>query len=219
MATLPELSPEVRVEVPDCPMGLINKTLINTIRDFCWQTHYWQYAMEAITLLPFNASAPDTYTYTLPVPTNTELVAIRNLFYEGLPLRMKSGAWLDEHQHKWREVTGEPQFYIQLSDKQVRFIPASDEVRPIAVSGVLALRPTRTTNEFDDSLMEFDQVLINGAISRLLMMAGKLWSGRASQQRAVVCQAVYQEGVSQAKMQVLKDFSEGAETIQKRAFL
>lgn len=216
MATLPELSPEVRIEVPDCPMGLINKTFINVIRDFCWQTHHWQYAMEAITLLPYNASAPDTYIYTLPVPTNTELVSVINLIYEGLPLRMCSPNWLDEHQDRWRDATGEPKFYLMMSDKQVRFIPASDQVRPLAVAGLLALRPNRVTNEFDDGLMEFDQAIISGAISRLLVMPGKLWSSRAAQRRSVAAEAVYSEGVSQAKMQVLKGFSEGVETIVRR---
>ena len=216
MATLMELSPEVRVEVPDCPIGLINKTLVNIIRDFCWKTHHWQHAMESITLLPYNASAPDTYIYTLPLPSNTELVDIHRLIYEGLPLRMQSPAWLDEHQDKWREATGEPKFYILLSNKQVRFIPASDQVRPLAISGMLALRPTRTTNIFDDSIMEFDQAIVNGAIARLLIMPKQLWS---DSRRAGVCQVAYQDGISLSKMQVLKGYSDGVEMAAKRSWL
>ncbi len=219
MATLPELSPEVRIEVPDCPQSLINKTLINVIRHFCDKTQHWQHSMEPLTLLPYNAAAPDTYLYTLPLPSNTELIGVRTMNYDGLPLRMKSPAWLDEHQDKWREASGEPQFYIMLSDKQLRFIPASDQVRPQAITGLLALRPTRNTDTFDDSLLEFDNALINGAIARLLVIPGKLWSSRAAQHRALACEQVYQEAVSVAKMQVLRGFSDGAETIQGRSWL
>ena len=135
MAKLPDLSPEVAIEAPECPIGQINKTLINTIREFCWMTHYWQHEMTAITLLPFNANAPDTYIYTLPVPENTELLAVPTLVYEGKPLGMKSPGWLDENMHEWRQASGDPAYYLMMSDKQVRFVPASDQVRPGSGNG------------------------------------------------------------------------------------
>lgn len=216
MAKLPDLSPEVAAETPECPIGQINKALINTIRDFCWQTYYWQHDMDAITLLPFNKQASGTYIYTLPVPVNTELIAVPTLIYNDKPLVMKSPSWLDENMYNWRLATGEPCYYLMMSDKQVRFVPASDQVRPVSVTGTLILQPTRVTNEFDDRLMEFDQAIINGALARLMLIPKKNWSNT---RRATVCEAVYQEGIGRAKFKVLKGFSDGAETIERRSWI
>ncbi|WP_420588235.1 hypothetical protein [Bacterioplanoides sp.] len=216
MAKLTDLSPEVVAETPECPIGQVNKALINTIRDFCWNTHYWQHEMEPITLLPFSEQAPETCIYTLPVPENTEMLTVITLVYNGSLLSMKSQSWLDSNVNNWRQASGEPLYYLMMSDKRVRFVPASDIVRPVAVTGTLILQPTKVTNEFDDRLMEFDQAIINGALAKLLVIPDKKWS---NSRRATVSEAVYQEGLSRARFMVIKGFSTGTETAGRRSWL
>ncbi len=216
MASLSDLIPDICPELPQCPVVNIHRQLRYIIRDFCWQTHYWQHPMAPITLLAFNDAAPDTYLYTLAVPEETDLLAVDELVYDARVLPMKSSAWLDENVHRWRQDTGIPQYTLMMSNKQVRFVPASDQVRPVAVTGTLILRPSRSAFDFDDSLMEFDQALSNGALSRLLIMPKKPWSDA---RRAATCEGIYQDGISRAKFLVIKGFSEGAETIVRRTWL
>ena len=64
--------------------------------------------------------------------------------------------------------------------------------------------------------MEYDQAIINGALSKLLLIPNKKWS---NPRRATVCDALYQEGIGRAKFMVLKGFSDGPETIERRTWL
>lgn len=216
MATISDLAPEVRVDVPECSGRQISNAIIHTIRHFCWQTHYWQQTMTPITLLPYNDSAPSTYIYDIPVPDGTELITVKELVYEGKPLRQHSPSWFDEHIPSWRTTSGEPEYVLQLSNRNVRFVPASDEVRPIAITGTLVLRPTRASTEFSDDLMEWDQALINGSLARLLFMNKKAWNNT---RKAAACEMAYNEAVSQCKMDVLREFSNDPETVVHTSWL
>lgn len=216
MANIDELIPEVHVETPKCHTGIIKKNLQATLRHFCKETYYWQHEIPDITLLPFNEQAPETYLYTLELPDHTEIIAIKELIYQNRPLLMKSTHWLNDEMPDWRTQTGDPQCYIQLSDRRVRFVPASDEVKPIAIAGHVILQPTRHAEEFSDDILQYDQCLINGALARLLSMGKKPWT---NQRRAQVCQLEYVEGVSQAKHMAMRDFSTGYETMARRSWL
>ena len=215
MAHISDLTPEVRVELPDCPSVMINRYLVNTVRDFCWQTYYWQQEMTPISLLPMMEQVPDSYLYSLPVPTVTELITVRELLYEGEPLRMRSQDWLDNNLPGWRSLTGDPKYYLMMSDKLVRFVPGSDRVQPGAITGTLVLRPAKKASQFGDCLLDFDQALVCGCLSRMMLMANRPWS---NERRAATCAMAYAEGISQAKYRVLKGFSEGAETVERRTW-
>ena len=216
MATVDDLAPEVRVDVPECSGRQISNAIINTIRHFCWQTHCWQEPMESITLLPFNDNAPSTYIYDIPVPDDTELITVKELVYEGKPLRQHSPAWFDEQIPGWRTNTGDPDYFMQLSNRTVRFVPASDDVKPIAITGTLVLRPSKSSKQFSDDLMQWDHALISGAQARLLFMNKKAWN---NPRKAAACEMVYNEAVSQCKMDVLREFSNDPETVVQRSWL
>jgi len=216
MATLSELLPDVHIEAPNCHVGLIRKQLQATVRHFCKETYYWQHDLPAITLLPFNGQAPGTYLYELDIPEGSEILGVKELLYEQRPMAMKSTQWLDEEFPNWREQTGDPRYYLMLSDRRVRFVPASDEVQPIAVTGTVILQPSRKAEDFGDDLLQYDQGLVHGALFRLLAMANKPWS---DPQRAQVCQIEYVEAISQAKHEAMRDWSTGAETMARRSWL
>lgn len=216
MAQLSDLTPEIAVETPQCHRKQVERALQATLRHFCWETHFWQVDIPAITLLPFNEWSPQTYTYELEVPEGTEVLAVRFLVYEERELLMKSVDWLSEHLGPWRTMTGKPRYYFMLSDRRVRLVPASDKVEPIAVDGRVVLRPTRAAQTFGDDLMVYDQGLVSGALSRLLMMGRKPWTDLG---RAKSCLAEYNEAVSQAKYEVIKDFSDGPEVRVQRSWL
>ncbi len=216
MADLDELVPEIHLEAPNCHHGIIRKQLQATLRHFCKETYLWRYQLPAITLLPFNESAPSTYLYELDVPDDTEVIAIHELIYQNRNLLPKSTDWLTTEMPNWRESTGDPRYYLQLSDRRVRFVPASEEVQPIAITGQVILQPSRKGETFCDELLEYDHALIQGTLARLLAMGKKPWS---DPQRVQYCQLEYGEAISQAKHNTLRDYSDGAETIARRSWL
>ncbi len=216
MATLADLYPEISVETPRCGRLQIERAMQATLRHFCFETHFWQHDIDPLTLLPFIAASPDTYLYEMTLPEDTEVIAIRNFIYDGKDLAMQSPSWLTDRLGNWRERTGEPWYYLMLSDRRVRFGPASDKVRPMAITGRVVLRPSRRAINFSDDLMEYDQGLIKGALSRLLLMGKKPWSDPG---RAKICQMEYMEAVSQAKYQAMKEFSDGAEERSLRSWV
>ena len=216
MVRMSDIIPDIKVEAPECHTGLIQNRLIATLRHFCKETYYWRYELPAITLLAFMEQAPSTYFYTLSIPDNSEILAIDELIFEHRPLKMKSRAWLDENLPQWRESTGEPRYFIMQQNGDIRFVPASDRIRPIAVTGTVILQPGRSSTEIDDGLMRYDRCLIAGTLSRLLMMANKAWTDA---DRSQVYQSEYIEGLSQAKNMVMRDFSDGYEVLAKRSWL
>ena len=216
MAELDDLVPDIHVETPNCHVGMIRKQLQATLRHFCKETYAWRYEIPAITLLPFIEQSPDTYLYELTIPEETEVLAVDELVYQHRPLQPKSPDWLDEEVPDWRERTGDPRYYVQLSDRRVRFVPASDEVQPVAVTGKVILQPTRKAESFSDDLMVYDQGIIHGTLARLLGMGKKPWS---DPQRVQMCQVEYGEAISQAKHLSLKGYSQGPETMVRRSWL
>lgn len=215
MATLDDLLPEVLVECDACSRPQAQRAMQATVRHFCRETHYWHMDIPAITLLPFNESASGTYLYTLEVPEDTQVLNIIEFIYQGDPLKPVSVAWLDENANQWRGSTGEPRYYLMMSDRTVRFVPHSESVQPIAVTGQVVLMPTRRSEEFSDDLLEYDQGLINGTLFRLMSMQ-KPWM---NMNRAQLCKLQYDEAISVAKLDVMRSFSHGPEMAVKRSWL
>ena len=216
MATFDDLLPGILVEVDGCSQALAEKSLQQVIRNFCRDTHYWKLDIDPITLIPFVPQAPDTYIYTVPVPEGTELVAIDVLSYQhDTVLQPESSGWLDEHMMDWRTSVGEPRYYIRMSSKTVRFVPHSQAVQPVAIRGRVVLRPDLNTRSFGDELLEYDHGLQQGCLHDLLTMR-RPW---ANPGRAAICRADYQEALSQAKMDVMREFSDKPEVAVRRTWL
>ena len=215
MASLDDLLPEILVECEECSRTQAQRAVQATLRDFCRETHYWHESIPPITLLSFNASASGTYIYRLDIPDDTEVLDVLDFVYNGDPLKMVSVAWLDERLPKWRESTGDPRYYLMMSDRTVRFVPHSDEVQPVAVTGEVVLMPARRSDHFTDDLLEYDQGLIQGSLSRLLPMK-KPWMNMA---RAQMCQMQYREAISMARLDVMRSFSHGPEVAVKKTWL
>lgn len=215
MAELKDLYPDIRLEAEGCPTAVMDRAIQMTLRDFCRDTWYWLHDIEPLTLVPFIAEAPDTYLYQLDVPDEAEVLAIDSLLLDNLPLSMKTPGWLDEYLPGWRGSSGHPQYFLMLSGKTIRFVPAANEVMPNAVTGQIALIPTPKARTFADGLMDYDAGLAQGALAKLLNM-NKPW---ANPQRAQMTRAVYLEAVSDAKSKVMQRFTDGVETPVQRSWL
>lgn len=215
MAELKDLYPDIRLEVDGCPVSVMDRAIQMTLRDFCRDTWYWLHDIEPLTLVPFIEEAPDTYLYQLDVPDEAQVLAIDTLILNNLPLSMKTPGWLDEYLPGWRGASGQPQYFLMLSGKTVRFVPAANEVMPNAITGQVALIPMAKARTFGDVLMDYESALASGALSKLLNM-NKPW---ASPQRGQMCRQEFLDGVSDAKSKVMQRFTDGVETVVQRSWL
>lgn len=215
MAELKDLYPDIRIEVDGCPVSVMDRAIRQTLRGFCRETWYWLHPVEPLTLQPFVAAAPSTYLYELDTPEDAEVIAVDELVKEGRVLPMRSDAWLDERVPGWREQAGDPQYYLMLTTKTVRFVPASDRVAPMAITGRMVLMPTKQAVTFGDVLMDYSDALAEGVLSRLLQM-NKPWANGPRAQSAL---NRYVDAVSDAKAKVMQRFNTEVETICQRSWI
>ena len=215
MAMFSDLLPAIRAEVV-CDTALVERTIRWTVQDFCKKTHYWQHWIDPITLIGFVENAPGTYIYPIPLPDGSRMLTVVDLVFRSKPLVERSPDWFDEHYPNWREATGDPTYFLMMSGRQVRFVPAAKEVMPVAVTGRVVLEPDNTATAYGDDLQRFDEGLVNGTLSRLMVMKNKPWTDTG---RAGLCLDVYQHFVSEAKQEQMRDWCHGTVTTQKVAWL
>ena len=215
MAMFSDLLPAVRAEVV-CDTTLIERTIRWTVQDFCKKTHYWQHRIDPITLIEFIENAPGTYIYGISLPDGSRMLTVCELLFQSKPLVERSPDWLDEHYPNWRTATGNPAFFLMMSGRQVRFVPAAGEVMPVAVTGRVVLEPDNTATTYSDDLQRFEEGIVNGALSRLMVIKGKPWTDVT---RAGLCLDVYRQFVSEAKQEQMRDWCYGTVTTQKVAWL
>lgn len=204
--TFSDWLPDLQVEIKTASIGLLRRHLRWTLVNFCQRTHYWQEPIAPITLLPYQPDVLTTYVYPVPVPKQTQMLSIHDLLYNQRPLLAKSANWLDANLPDWRTMVDNPRFFLMLAPNMVRFVPASREVQPLAVTGRVILQPDSEGTWFPDSFAEYQEGLINGALARLLVLNNKPWTDG---QRAAVCQAVYEQAVSAAKERQMRDWNDG----------
>lgn len=211
-----ELVPDVQIETRSCATGVITRAIRWTVQDFCRQTHYWHHEIEPLTLLTFVPEASNTYIYRLPIPDHTRILAVANLSKSQLPLFERSPDWLNEHMPYWREASGDPRYVLMMSDRQVRFVPASDKVQPVAVTGSVILEPDDKAGECGDELARYHEALVAGTLAKLLTMRNRPWTDGA---RAGVCAATYQMAISEARQEAMRHWTYGDLTVRKAAWL
>lgn len=198
--------PDIQVEIKTTSIGLLHRHFRWTLSNFCQRTHYWQEPIAPITLLPYQQDAFTTYIYPVPVPRYAQLLAIKHLTYDQRPVLERSASWLDEHLPDWRNMTDQPRFFMMLTPNMVRFVPASRDLQPQAVTGRMVLQPAHDGTFFPDSFAEYQEGLVNGILARLLVLNNQPWTDG---QRAAICQTVYEQTVSEAKERQMRDWNYG----------
>ncbi len=176
MATYEDLYPDVMPEAPGCPTAIVQRHLRDTLRHFCRESWYWKENLEPLSLLPFTEGAIETYVYDLTevLPTPADVVGVDHLMYKGVLLASGSMGAMDSCVYGWRQQGGEnPRMYVMTGPKNVRFVPASDQVQAAAITGRVVVMPTLAANSFGDDLLNYTDALAAGALTRLQKMANK----------------------------------------------
>lgn len=167
-AFLPRVIPFVR----ECPETIAVAAVRDAAIEFCEKSHWLHYRPDPITLLEGIGQ------YELEPPDDHDAAAVVDLWYAGRRLtptthdelvRAYSGDYADQ--------SGPPQYYTSVDPAEITFIPIPAEREISAVTGILAVKPTRDSLSCDDSLYrEWLEPLAHGALWRLKDMDGVSWS-------------------------------------------
>lgn len=173
MADIVDLMEYIAPEVMGCPDPLIDREVLFTARKLCDHSKIWE---ETDETLPVVATL-NSITFNVSV-TNTEIISIEYVMYDGIPLTPITEAELNARVQNWREDTAsQPTHYIpKIKDKTARLYPVPSSTDADALTYKIVLRPSMEATELPDFLtQDYLQVLIDGALSRLFNMKKQEW--------------------------------------------
>ena len=175
MAVLTELVKDVQVIVPEVPKFVAERQLLRALRDFAEETRAWRVDIQVGT-----TASTATTDITSLLPTGTELVDIISMKNSagGAPVEPVTYAYLDENVSDWRGQEALNANWFVLEDNNViRFVytPSATEANKYYVRA--AVKPLLTATAIDDRVVnKYDEVLVDGALGRLLAMPRKPWT-------------------------------------------
>jgi hypothetical protein len=160
---------EVAPDVSGCPKSVMRNAVRNSAIEFCNESRAWRTQITDIT------TAIGTKTYSLTVPTDSEVIMVSRLLIVGdvRPLPTLS----NKHLNRYKIATdnGRPNFYNSEIPGQVSFYPTPDAIYTGEVFCVL--KPTKASLEGPDFLFnDWLDAIAAGAKARLMAMAGRPWT-------------------------------------------
>lgn len=164
-----DLRPSVLAHAHNAPGATVDRALIEAAREFCGQCNAWRADVEFNTV----AGQPGC---TITPPTGGVLCDILTVRLSGVGTLTKCTVdQLDTEFTDGRESQGAPDFYYRGGRNEIVFAPVPADVKYGKLRG--AFKPALNATVFDDRLVDdYSQVIINGAIAKVLAIPGKPWS-------------------------------------------
>jgi hypothetical protein len=157
-------------------MGVPEPVAITMLRhsaiEFCKSTHVLQQDLDAISL------SAGTAEYDLDADSGTTAIHVLSLYYNDKPLPRTNQMTLGSRMTlDWQILDGEPSAFTQFREDHIVLMPKPDTDEAGALTGRIAVVPTRTTDTVDSIL--FDRhldAIVKGALSMILSMPGQTYS-------------------------------------------
>ena len=184
-AFLPLITPHI----PDCPDSVIKTYLAIAAADFFTRTHLWREDIDTIYV------SPGVYEYDLDGDALIEdLISVtadrRELQHTDMRLIPNDR----------RYDTGFPTHYWIHSDNTIRLHPIPDQKLTLKLAAVL--RPSRTGTSVPDWIFElWADVLVAGAVHRIVSIPGKVWTNLALAEET---QAHFEQGITAARIRDMR---------------
>lgn len=195
------LFPEVMVHAPNCPEPIAINAIRNACIDFAKGTLVLTEELDPISV---TANEPLVDIDTVAGYDVERLVG--DLFFEGKRLSKKTTAELDAmYYQSWREFTSpKPSGYVMYKANEVRLVPIPTESAAGAITGRVALSPSRTSTRVREDLIAFDrQGIAAGAISKILMIPDQPYSNEA---KAAVYERMFRAAIADGAADVRTSF-------------
>lgn len=192
--------PLIAADVAQCPGPVIIQQARFAAIEFCKRTKVWVADHAAINVLA------DTASYALiPPVANTIIVVPLNVFYDTKELKPKTREWLTERYGKWKDVAGEPSYFLCDNPRSLILVPKPTAALTAGLNLQVALKPTVTATDMDDDVYEdhFEDI-VTGAKWRLFAMAGRPWSDKGL---AEAHKTMFEDAIAKANLRAAKAFS------------
>lgn len=191
--------PYVLPHVPGAPDVACVQEIRKAAIEFCEQSKVWQSIMPAIGVTALTAE------YAVPVPTDANSVMVMELYFRGSRLPPKYPDQLKDTMHNWFDQTGEPRWFTQLDQDNVRLIPIPAATESAVLRMRTAFKPTHEATTLPDILWtQYRNEIAQGAMGRLMLTPDKPWTN--VELGAALLQQ-FDSAVSKAKVDAAKGFS------------
>jgi hypothetical protein len=178
MTDIADLIPDVQAVVPEVPSFIAQREFIRATREFSEETRAWRVSFNLDVV-----AGTATYDLTPKLGSTNELVDIISVkpAAGGAPVKPRTYVWLDENHSDWRNETAEiAQWYVLDGNNTIRlvFTPAVTTVGTIDYFIRAAVKPLVATATTIQDLIanKYDEVLVHGALARLLFIPRKPWT-------------------------------------------
>lgn len=189
---------EVMPYCPDVMEAVALNAILNSAIEFCRLSTIHRIDMTAI------AGVDGQAEYTITVPSDTQLASIVQLNYGGIPLVAKASEELASYYsyQDWTTVEGQPRGYTQITPGTVTLVPIPTEDLAGAITGRIALMPTRSaTTIYDELYNTYIEDIAMGARSRLHYTPGTTYFDMTL---AEICRTKYMNGIDSARIRANK---------------
>lgn len=201
------IAPLASMELPGLPSPVLLRFLNLAALQLCNESQAWQ---DDIAI----AGVADQATYALALPAPAELIAVRALLINGIPIKMTSKAALDLDMPGWESAPSGNVSRALVSPSEIRLIQAPAQA--CSITARVALRPRADATQIDDALLSRYHVgLTDGAKSMAMAIPNKDWSNPVL---AMEYKASFRAAIDRARIENIAGFANGALRMQPRRF-
>jgi hypothetical protein len=165
---------DVSEGIPGCPKDIIDREVMNSIRDFCATTGTWQEKLDAINVTIGVAE----YALVAPVALQASVVNVERAEFSGGFLTPDSMEVLDSSADAWRQQTSSGQItYLADIEKifRFRYIPTESVAGGLEIWA--SLKPKLTATVIPDYIYDdwFDCIKY-GVFGRIFKLPKQAWT-------------------------------------------
>jgi len=174
MATVPYSTfyPYLIPLVPHVADPVAEQAIRDACIEFCKGSMIWREPIDPISSIAGEA------VYEFDIPTGAALAHIVDLYYDARYLWKKSVSEIAaKYSRDWMQRSGTPIAYTMLNSDEITLVPNPDKSLPNALTGVLALAPSRKSTTVNDYVYEdYAEEIARGAASKLMAIPNQQWS-------------------------------------------
>lgn len=205
MAALSAFTRYVALEVPGCPIPIIEDAVLRAAQTLCEHSDRMTSVIQITTVA-------DQGDYTLIMPDDYVLSRVEGVRSAAYPRGL---GVTNKRESSGITASGIPKDYYVKGDNTLAMVPppaTSDEI----MSADVVLKPSMSSTTLHDALLnDCRDIIVAGAKSILMDMTGQPWF---NQEKAIVNASLFNEGVIKDSVAIMTGRAGGSLTARPRKF-
>lgn len=201
MAAYEDFFPNILPEVPGAAEMVVLNAVRNAVIEFCEKSLVVQRDHDPVTLIEGKVD------YDLEPPGGYLVVKVMKAWLENNPLDplapdlVREAGVYNRLFSSYQKANSTPRAYLQKDERTITVWSPPEKKYPNGLTMRVALKPTRASTEVEDVVFEdYAEVIASGALSRLMMSAGKPYTNI---EMAAVHKSLFQQGINVARSRAL----------------